>query len=147
MAQGMKGRVDGTDTMFFVHKSQIPKDRWKDLTYGRIVCDYRENKAEKHRTRLTVGGDRINYPEDCGTATADLLTVKLLLNSVISTRNAKFMTLDIKNFYLNTPMERYEYLRLKLDQLPADVIEQYQLKDKVTSDGYVYIEVRKGMYG
>jgi len=106
-------------------------DLWED------ICDYRENKAEKHRTRLTVGGDRINYPEDCGTATADLLTVKLLLNSVISTRNAKFMTLDIKNFYLNTPMERYEYLRLKLDQLPADVIEQYQLKDKVTSDGYV----------
>ena len=73
--------------------------------------------------------------------------MKLLLNSVISTRNAKFMTLDIKNFYLNTPTERYEYLRLKLDQLPADVIEQYQLKDKVTSDDYVYIEVRKGMYG
>ena len=41
----MKGRVDGTDTMFFVHKSQIPKDRWKDLTCGRIVCDYQENKA------------------------------------------------------------------------------------------------------
>ena len=73
--------------------------------------------------------------------------MKLLLNSVISTPNAKFMTLDIKNFYLNTPMERYEYMRLKLDQLPADVIEQYGLEDKVTSDGYVYVEVRKGMYG
>ena len=34
-----------------------------------------------------------------------------------------------------------------MDQLPADVVEQYQLEDKVTSDGYVYIEVRKGMYG
>ena len=57
------------------------------------------------------------------------------------------MTLDIKNFYLNTPMERYEYLRLKLDQLPVDVIGQHQLKDKVANDGYVYIEVHKGMYG
>ena len=104
------------------------------MTYGRIVCDYWENKAEKHRTRLTVGGGRINYPEDCGTATADLLTVKLLLNRVISTPNAKCMTLDIKNFYLNTPMERYEYMRLKVNQLPADVIEQYGLEDKVTSD-------------
>ena len=143
----MPGRVEGTDTMFFVDKNKVPQDRWKDMTYGRIVCDVREHKAEKNRTRLTVGGDRINYPDDCGTPTADLLTVKLLLNSVISTKNAKFMTLDIKNFYLNTPLKRYEYLRLRLDNFPEDVIAQYNLKDIVTSDGYVYIEVRKGMYG
>ena len=72
---------------------------------------------------------------------------QIVLNSVISTPNAKFMTLDIKNFYLNTPMEKYEYLRLKLDQLPADVIGQYELKEKITINGYVYIEVQKGMYG
>ena len=57
------------------------------------------------------------------------------------------MTLDIKNFYLNTPLKRYEYLRMKLDNFPEDVIEEYGLRDKVTKDGYVYIEVRKGMYG
>jgi len=97
--------------------------------------------------RLTVGGDCINYPEYCGTATANLLTVKPLLYSVVSTPNERFMTLDIKNVYLNTPLKRFEYLRLKLGQIPADVIEQYALKEKVTSNGYVYIEVRKGMYG
>jgi hypothetical protein len=47
-----------------------------------------------------------NYPGDCGTPTANLLTVKLLLNSIISTPNAKFMTLDLKDFYLMTPMKR-----------------------------------------
>ena len=57
------------------------------------------------------------------------------------------MTLDIKSFYLNTPLARYEYLRLKLTNLPEYVIEQYGLKDKATSDGYVYEEIRKGMYG
>jgi len=57
------------------------------------------------------------------------------------------MTLDIKNFYLNTPLTKYEYLRLRLDNFPEDVIAQYNLKDIVTNDGYVYIEVRKGMYG
>ena len=107
----------------------------------------REHKAEKNRTRLTVGGNRINDPDDCGTSTADLLTVKLLLNSVISTKNAKFMMLDIKNFYLNTPLLRYEYLRLRLDNFPEDAIAQYKLKDIVTGDDYVYIEVRKCMYG
>jgi len=143
----MPGRVEGTDTMFFVDKNKVSKDRWKDMTYGRIVCDVREHKAEKNRTRLTVEGDKINYPDDCGTPTADLLIVKILLNSVISTKNAKFMTLDNKNFYFNSPLSRYEYLRVRLDNFPEDLITQYNLKDIVTSDGYVYIEVRKGMYG
>ena len=57
------------------------------------------------------------------------------------------MTIDIKNFYLNTPMERYEYMRLKLSDLPDDVIKHYKLTQKLTSDGYVYLEVQKGMYG
>ena len=77
---------------------------------GRVVVNYRPEKDDPYRTRLTVGGDRVNYPGDCGTPTVDLLTVKLLLNSVVSTLNAKFMTIDIKDFYLNTPMSRYEYM-------------------------------------
>ncbi len=55
-----------------------------------------------------MGGNLINYPGDCGTPTAYLLTVKLLLNSVISAENAKFMTIDIKDFYLMTPMKCYK---------------------------------------
>jgi hypothetical protein len=106
-----------------------------------------QKKSDPYRTRLTVGGDRVNYPGDCGTPTVDLLTVKLLLNSVISTPNAKFMTIDIKDFYLNTPMPRYEYMRLKLSDLPEDFVKQYNLNSKVTKDGYVYIEIRRGMYG
>ena len=71
----------------------------------------------------------IDYPGDVGTPTADLITVKLLINSVIFTSNAKFMTLDIKNIYLNTPLERYEYLKLRLSDLPEDIIELYKLKE------------------
>ena len=57
-----------------------------------------------------AGGDIVHFPGDAGTPTADLLTVKLLINSIISTTSAKFMTMDIKDFYLNTPMARYEYM-------------------------------------
>ncbi len=56
-----------------------------------------------------MGGNLINYPGNCGISTADLLTVKLFLNSIISMPNAKFMSIDIKDFYLNTPMARYKY--------------------------------------
>ena len=57
------------------------------------------------------------------------------------------MSIDIKNFYLNTPMSRYEYMRLKIAELPQDFIDEYKLQDKKTKDGYVYLETRKGMYG
>ena len=96
---------------------------------------------------MTVGGDRINCDMDCGTPTADLLTVKLLWNSIVSTDGAKFFTMDIKNFYLNTPLARYEYMRLKMSDIPGDVIKEYNLLDKATAEGYVYVEIRKGMYG
>jgi hypothetical protein len=97
--------------------------------------------------RITVGGSLINYPGDCGTPTADLLTVKLLLNSVISTPGAKFMTMDISNFYLNTPLKRKEYLRMKLSDMPENVIEHYKLRGLATKDGYVFVAVKRGMYG
>jgi hypothetical protein len=107
LAQGMPGRNTGTNTIFFIRKDQVPKDRAKDTTYGLITTLVRPEKIdEPNRTRLVAGGDRVHYPGDAGTPTADLLTVKLLLNSIISTENARFMTMDIKDFYLNTPMAR-----------------------------------------
>ena len=77
--------------------------------------------------------------------TADLLTVKLLLKSVISTPGAQFITMNIKNFYVNTPLKCYKYLWLKLDDIPADVQTQYNIQEK--AEGWVYVEIRKGMYG
>ena len=136
-----------TETIFFISKTDIPQDRKGDETYGRIVCVYREGKKDKYRTRITIGGNLINFPGDCGTPTADLLTVKLLFNSIISTPNAKFMSIDIKDFYLCTPMKRYEYFRMKLELFPEDIIQEYDLRNKVDATGNVHCEVRRGMYG
>jgi hypothetical protein len=93
-----------------------------------------------------AGGDRVHYPGDAGTLTANLITVKLLINSIFSTTGAKFMTMDIKDFYLNTPMMRYEYMRLKLSDIPDDVIKHYNLQTIATADGFVYCKIWKGMY-
>jgi len=125
LAQGVGGRIKGTSTIFFIHKNQVPNDRWNDVTYVKFVCELKPNKAEKHRTRLTVGGDKVHYPGDVGTPTADLTLVKTHVNSVVSTRGARYMTLDISNFYLNTPMVRYEYVRIKIDDIPDEIIEEY----------------------
>ncbi len=65
-----------------------------------------------------MGGDKINYSEDCGTPTADMILFKILVNGIISTTNAKCLMMDIKDFYLNTPMKRPEYMKLKLSNIP-----------------------------
>ena len=94
LAQGVGERINGTNTIFFVPKHKVPKGRI--VTYGRIVADVRPHKEDTHRVRLTVGGDRIEYPGDLHTPTADITTAKILFNSVLSTPDARFMTLDIK---------------------------------------------------
>jgi hypothetical protein len=94
-----------------------------------------------------AGEDRVHYLSNVGTLTANLITVKLLINSIISTTGAKFMTMDIKDFYLNTPMARCEFMQLKLSDMPDNVIEHYNLQVIATANGFVYCEIRKGMYG
>ncbi len=128
LAQGVGGRVIPTNTIFFIKQEQVPIDRRKDVTHGSFSCDLKPNKKETHRTRLTAGRDRINYPDNVGTPTADMTLVKTFLNSVISTKGAKCVMLDVKNFYLNTPMARYEYMRLKLTDIPEEIIIEYNLR-------------------
>ena len=55
------------------------------------------------------------------------------------------MTGDAANFYLTTPMERKEYLRIAVDLIPQEFIDLYDLHDKV-KNGYVYCENVRGVY-
>ncbi len=148
LAQGMPGQETGTDTIFFIPKDKVPQARATDVTYRLITCLIRlENTNEPNWTRLVAGGDRVHYPFDAGTPTAHLRTIKLLINNVISTPGARFFTMDIKNFYICTPMTRYEYMRLKLSDMPDDVIAHYHLHDIATPDRYVYCKIHQGMFG
>ena len=145
LAQGFPPRIPvGTNTMHFIPNSALPPNRHP--TYLRIVADYRPHKAEPNRIRFTVGGNRIDYPGKVSTPTADLATVKILLNSVLSTPNARFMTVDIKDFYLNTPMDRYEYMRIPVKDIPPTIMEHYNLHPLIHNN-HVLVEIRKGMYG
>lgn len=114
--------MNPTNTISFIPYDQVPIDRRKDVTYGSFSCDMKSNKVETHQTRLTAGGDKINYPEDVSMPTADMNLVKVFFNSVISTVDVKCVMLDIKDFYLNTPMARYEYIRLKLTDILEEII-------------------------
>jgi hypothetical protein len=75
-----------------------------------------------------------------------LTTAKIIINSVISTLDAKFLVIDIKNFYLNTPLGRFEYMVINLSSLSQETIKKYDLIE-LSQDGKVYIDIHKGMYG
>jgi hypothetical protein len=82
-----------------------------------------------------------------GTPTAELLLVKTHLNSVISTPAARYMMMDISNFYLNTPMERFEYTCIPFTDVPDEIIAEYNLLQYIDRNNCVYIQIQKGMYG
>ena len=145
LAQGMGGHITGTDTIRFIHHHEMPPTRRP--TYARFVCDIRPQKAERERTRLTVGGNLIDYPDSVTTRTCDLVTFKMHINSTLSRPKRKYCSFDVKNFYLNTPMERSEYMKIPLSHIPDEIITEYSLKNKVHRDGAIYIEIKKGMYG
>ena len=117
------------------------------MTYGRLVCDIKEHKSETHRTRLTVGGNLLNFPGMLSTPTATVTTMKCLFNSVISTPGAKCLIADVKNFYLNNDLPDPEYMKLHLHIIPQEIIDEYSLHNLVDNDGWVYPKIIKGMYG
>jgi hypothetical protein len=136
--------IPGTDTCFFIKLKNIPNDR--KITYGKIVCDYKPHKKEKERVRLTVGGNRLDYSGDIATSTADITTFKILINSTLSTEDAAMMMMDIKNYYLGTPLPWFEYMKMLLSRFLEEIIKKYNL-NALAVNGCVYIEIRKGMYG
>ena len=145
LVQGVGTRMPtGTNTINFIARKDVPVNR--TVTYGRIVATIRPTKADTRRVFLTVDGDRIIYSGDKSTPTADLQTIKTLLNSTISTPNATFFTSDIKDFYLNTPLSTFEYIRLQINIIPDEIITQYNLLPLFVNES-VYIKIRKGMYG
>jgi hypothetical protein len=147
LAQGAGGRIKGTNTIKFIHQHEVPADPIKDVTYGQFVCTERPEKTKTNCTQFTVGGNPINYPGAVATPTAEMLVATLLFNSMISTRGAHFMTMDLSNFYLNSPLPRPEFICIKLSNIPEEIIVEYMLHEKATSNGSIYIMATKEMYG
>jgi hypothetical protein len=44
-------------------------------------------------------------------------------NSVLSTEGAKYMCLDIKNFYLTTPLDWFEHMKMPITILPNWIVK------------------------
>ena len=120
-----KTRTKGTDSLIVLNHEEIrniPTDR--TVTYANIVVDYRPQKEDPNRVRITAGGNLIHYPGELTTRITNLTTSKILWNSVVSTENGKYMCIDIKQIYLCTPLDRYEYMKLPLLVFPKHIKQQ-----------------------
>ena len=147
LAQGNDNEVVATDTIDFITQQEVPRGR--DVTYATFVLDYRPLKTEPHQVRITVGGDRLTYAADAGSPAANMLETKILINNVISdaSKGARFMSADLKDHFLATPMEGVEYMKVQYKHFLDDIRRRYKLDEKVTTSGHIYIRIKKGMYG
>ncbi len=122
-------RLLETKTCLAIHLHQQPLDRRGDTTYyynSKPKEKYDDNINKVYRIRGTAGGGRINYDGPTKANTAALSTIKILLQSVVSD-NAQFMTLDIKDFYLMTPLPRPEYTHVPLRFLSPLILDKHTL--------------------
>jgi hypothetical protein len=97
LAQGKEGVTVDTNTIFYLTHDEIrciPKDR--TVTYARIVINHRPQKDDPNQVWITVDRNLIDYPYDLTTCTADMVSAKIMWNSVISTPGAKFGGANIK---------------------------------------------------
>ncbi len=136
--------VEETKTMFFIPREQVPHDR-KVSYYNPQVKIKTKNGSIQYRIRGTYGGNISDYPYSVTAFTADLQSIKILLNAVV-TENGYFMTADVKDFYLGTDLPHYEYMRLHRSQIPSSSALHFQLAHLWHND-HVYVEIRKGIYG
>ena len=92
------------------------------VPHTRIVVDTRPQKTYPNRVRITVGVNLTHYTGDVSTNTADLITTKILWNSVFSKPKAKYCCVDMQNLYLDNPMNRYEYTCISMQLTPQAFI-------------------------
>lgn len=111
--------------------------------------DYIPLTSEPWQVQLVVGRDKPPYDKDPGSLAASLLETKLLINNIISDAKygARFMSLNLKDYFLMTLMDDPEFMKIHIRNFPLDIIEFYKLTEKQTKDGYIYIRIKKGMYG
>ena len=112
------------------------------VMYVWIVINHCPQKEDPNWVCITVGGNLINYPFELMMQTTGMIASKLLWNSTISTKGTRFFRANIKNMYLKTPLDRYEYMCMPLLLILQDIIDQYDLHEKALNS-CVYMEIRR----
>ncbi len=138
-------RLFTSGTLLPIYFNDVPPNR--RATYVNPVCSEKEKDtgAVKFRMRATIGGNQIDYPYNKTAVTANLESIKILLNAMISD-DAGFATMDLEDFYLGTPLPHPEYIRIPTRFIPPKGIAYYKL-GQFLHKGALYCAVLKTHYG
>ena len=114
--------IEERKTFHPIYESEKPKDRV--VSYLNMQCkkkfstDSNPDSAFDARVRATYGGNLTDYSGDRSAQTSSMTDFKILLNKTVSMTDRKFVTADATDFYLiDNPLDRSEYMRLKLDEV------------------------------
>jgi hypothetical protein len=130
LVQGCTGITKGTNTIFILPHANIcniPSNR--TVTYARIVINHCLQQEDPNRVCITVRGNLIDYLFELTTRTADMVSSKILWNSVISTKHT-LPAPTLKTCTLRAPLDQFEYMRISIELLPNNIIKHYQLQEK-----------------
>ena len=134
-----------TKTMSAIPYADMPKDR-KASYYNPQCTEKPKLEGLRRRVRDTIGGDQIDYAGDVTAFTASLPDFKILLKPFVSTAGARFMTVDIIDYYLQTPLETPEYMMIHRRFISPAIEEEFKLHNLWHND-QIYFKVVKGIYG
>ena len=137
-------RLIESKTGRFIHRHEMPADRTAAYYNPQLKTKMKADGLQR-RVRGTIGGDKVHYPGDTAAYNAHLETIRVMLNAVVS-EDAEFCTADIKDYYLGTPMNRKEFMRISLKHIPLDIQDRYNIGGMV-HNGYVLMEISNTIYG
>jgi hypothetical protein len=87
-----------------------------------VVCKVHLERDDPDCTCITIGVNHICFPGNVGTSTTSLELVKLLLNSELSCTSTGFSSINLKNYYLDTPMPDPECICIKIADILVELI-------------------------
>jgi hypothetical protein len=124
------------NTIRMITYDNISEEKKPFISYYNPQCKTKMKPDGKHyRVRGTFGGNRTSsYNGVTASYQAAMSTVKLLLNKNISHDGSRWMTMDVTDMYLHSrlPDDQYEYMVLNLDEIPQEIIDEYNIQDYIS---------------
>ena len=129
----------------FVLRSEVPKGKLVTYYSPYIKSKIKDGEIVR-RVRGNIGGNLLkDYTGPTSAQVAALETIRLLLNAIVS-EGAFFMCIDIKDYYLGTPLLDPEFITISLKHIPLNIQTKYNLQELAHNEN-VIMRLGSTVYG
>ena len=137
--------VHRTKSISWKQDGIVPAGR--HATYANAV-GYKKsvNGVDTYRVRLAYGGDNSDYEGERTSTMAEITAVKIAFNTIVSDATLDYCTLDLKDMYLQSTLDRPEYMFMPLAMIPMELRKELGMTHLPESTRILW-EVYKALYG